>query len=249
MEEGKKICTKCEIEKPLSDFSNCKRGKYNKQPKCKECNKLYREANRDKILDYLNTYYQENKEELTIKNSQRAKDNSEQVATYKKIWYEQNKSEIAKKAKERYIRNIDSIKEYKREYYSLNKKELVKKSIKNRKKRLKKDILFFIQSKISNAIRRSVSKKTKKSKRSADILGLTIEEFREYIESLFEPWMNWGNYGKYNGELNYGWDLDHIIPSSSAKNEEEIYLLNYWTNFQPLCSKVNRDIKKDKINE
>ena len=59
--------------------------------------------------------------------------------------------------------------------------------------------------------------------------------------------MNWENYGKYNGELNYGWDIDHIIPLSSAKSEEEVYKLNYYSNLQPLCSYTNRYIKVDKI--
>lgn len=59
--------------------------------------------------------------------------------------------------------------------------------------------------------------------------------------------MTWNNYGLYNSEFNYGWDIDHIIPLSSAKNEEEVLKLNHYTNLQPLCSKINRDIKKDKI--
>ena len=59
--------------------------------------------------------------------------------------------------------------------------------------------------------------------------------------------MTWYNYGKYNGELNYGWDIDHIIPISSARSEENIIKLNHYTNLQPLCSKINRDIKKDKL--
>ena len=42
----------------------------------------------------------------------------------------------------------------------------------------------------------------------------------------------------------YGWDLDHIIPVSSAKTEEELIKLNLYENFQPLCSKINRDLKK-----
>ena len=50
-----------------------------------------------------------------------------------------------------------------------------------------------------------------------------------------------------DGSLNYGWDLDHITPISSAKTEEDVIRLNNYTNFQPLCSKVNRDIKKDKL--
>jgi len=38
-----------------------------------------------------------------------------------------------------------------------------------------------------------------------------------------------------------------IIPVSSAKTEEELLLLNHYTNLQPLCSKINRDIKKSNI--
>lgn len=58
--------------------------------------------------------------------------------------------------------------------------------------------------------------------------------------------MTWDNKGLYNGELNYGWDIDHIIPLSSANSEDDLYRLNHFTNLQPLCSKVNRDIKKDR---
>lgn len=56
------------------------------------------------------------------------------------------------------------------------------------------------------------------------------------------------NHGEYNGELNYGWDLYHIIPLASAKTEEEIYELFHYTNYQPLCSKINRDIKMDRLD-
>jgi hypothetical protein len=59
--------------------------------------------------------------------------------------------------------------------------------------------------------------------------------------------MSWNNYGLYNGEFYFGCDLDHIIPISSAKSEEEILKLNNFNNFQPLCSKINRDIKKNNL--
>ncbi len=80
-----------------------------------------------------------------------------------------------------------------------------------------------------------------------DKLGCSFEEFKIYLESKFEDWMTWKNYGKYNGELNYGWDIDHIIPLSKAMTENDIYQLSHYTNLQPLCSRNNRDIKKDKI--
>ena len=91
-------------------------------------------------------------------------------------------------------------------------------------------------------------KRYKKNSKTVEILGCSFEFFKQYIESKFESWMNWDNHGKYNGELNYGWDLDHIIPTSSATTEEEIIKLNHYTNFQPLCSKINRNIKKDKLD-
>ena len=101
-----------------------------------------------------------------------------------------------------------------------------------------------IRTAISNSLKRNgYSKKT----RTFNILGCTFDEFKIHIESQFEPWMTWEIHGLYNGELNYGWDIDHIIPLSSAKTEEEIIKLNHYTNFQPLCSKINRDIKRDNL--
>jgi len=57
--------------------------------------------------------------------------------------------------------------------------------------------------------------------------------------------MNWENRGLYNGELNYGWDIDHIKPLATATCETDIIKLNHYTNLKPLCSYTNRYIKKD----
>ena len=59
--------------------------------------------------------------------------------------------------------------------------------------------------------------------------------------------MTWENRGLYNGDFDFGWDIDHVIPLSSTKTEEELIKLNHYTNLQPLCSKVNRDIKKNNL--
>jgi hypothetical protein len=64
---------------------------------------------------------------------------------------------------------------------------------------------------------------------------------KKYIESKFKEGMSWDNYGVY------GWHLDHIIPLSSAKNEEELKSLCHYTNLQPLwafdnLSKFNKII-------
>ena len=48
-------------------------------------------------------------------------------------------------------------------------------------------------------------------------------------------------------ELNFGWDIDHITPLSSVITESDVIQLNYYTNLQLLCSKVNRDVKRNII--
>ena len=87
----------------------------------------------------------------------------------------------------------------------------------------------------------------KKNSKTATILGCTFEQLKTHLEGEFKDWMNWDNHGLYNGELNYGWDIDHIIPLATAKNEGELIKLNHYTNLQPLCSKINRDIKRGRI--
>jgi len=135
-------------------------------------------------------------------------------------------------------------------YYQLNKEVLKEKANVRRINRKKNDMLYKLSLNIASLIRQSIIKNgyTKKT-RTYNIVGCSYIELRDYIENRFEPWMNWDNYGKYNGELNYGWDIDHIIPISSATSEDDIYKLNHYTNLQPLCSYVNRYIKRNKKDE
>jgi hypothetical protein len=69
-----------------------------------------------------------------------------------------------------------------------------------------------------------------KSYRTKDILGMEWNEFRDYIESMFEPWMNWDNHGHGRGK----WALQHIIPKTYAETEDDIYRLNYYKNLMPM---------------
>lgn len=109
--------------------------------------------------------------------------------------------------------------------------------------RMKKDSVF----KLKVLIRYRIRKKVKKNNNTtSNILGCSYKKFHKYLESKFEPWMNWENHGLFNNEENYGWDLDHIIPIASAKTEEDLLKLNHYSNFQPLCSYINRVVKRDK---
>ena len=146
-----------------------------------------------------------------------------------KKWWEKNKDKTKAYSKKWRQDNPDYNTEYFKTYNSSD--PLFK---------LKHDVRHLI----NDSVRRG--KFTKRSKTS-DILGCTWDEFKQHIESQFEPWMNWGNYGcKSPSGPDATWDLDHIIPVSSAVNEDDIKRLNHYTNFQPLCSFQNRFIKRDR---
>jgi len=187
--------------------------------------KEYYEKNKEKIRDKQREYYEKNKEEIRQR----------QKKTYK-IYYEKNKEKISSVKK--IYRSKEEFKERKRKTEKIY-----------HDKRMNSDPLYFLTKKIRIIINRTIKNKnyTKKS-RTYQILGCSFEEFKSHIENQFEPWMNWGNYGKYKKDtFNFGWDIDHIVPTSTALTEESIIKLNHYTNLQPLCSKVNRDIKKDNI--
>ena len=117
------------------------------------------------------------------------------------------------------------------------------------KQKRQNDLGFKLKSNVGNRIRELFRKnKSYKNNSTLKILGYSLDEFKQHIESQFEPWMNWDNYGcKVPLGPNMTWDLDHIIPVSSAVNEEDIIRLNHYTNLRPLCSYQNRFIKRDKL--
>lgn len=176
-------------------------------------------------------------------------------------YYEKNKEKLRERAKQYYQENKDKIrareanrtvseerKEYLRSYGKKWRSENQNYANDYQKERRAKDPLFRLIVNIRTRIWEALDEQgfTKRSK-SNDILGCGFDEFKEHLEKQFEPWMTWENYGLYNGEPNYGWDVDHIIPVSTGETEEEIINLNNHKNLKPLCSYYNRNIKKNKV--
>jgi hypothetical protein len=196
----------------------------------KEYMKIYRQKNKDKINEKKREYNSKNKKELT-----------EHRVNYLKEYRINNELKLKNKAKEYRERT----KEKRDEWVKNNKEKLKEYYREYKKKKRNNDALYKLKCNIQNLIYyRLKTNDVIKDKRTEQILGCTIEEFKLHLESKFESWMNWDNYGLYNGEYNYGWDIDHIIPMVKATNKGEVIEFNHFTNLQPLCSKVNRDIKR-----
>lgn len=233
-----KNCKRCNIEKEVISFCKNQSKKDGLEIYCRECNKEYKKEhyvkNKKVISEKHKIYYLENKETIIEKVKEYSNDNKEYKKEYFKEYYLKNKQDIIEKVKEYNIEN----KESKRNY--------IKTYSKNRKVN---DPLYKLSINIRNSILYSLKMKgCVKKLKTNEILGCSFEEFQIHLENKFESWMSWNNRGLYNGSFNYGWDIDHIIPLSSAKTEDEIIRLNHYSNLQPLCSYINRYIKKDNVN-
>ena len=153
------------------------------------------------------------------------------------------------KSRKYYQKNKENESEKYRKYYQKNKEKILKRNLKRKMDRYYSDHTYRCTCAIKSLIRKSITTNGySKDSRTFEVLGCTYEEFKEHIESNWEGWMSWDNYGLYNGEEKYGWDLDHIVPVSSAQCEEDVYKLNHYSNIQPLCSYVNRNVKRDIID-
>lgn len=171
--------------------------------------------------------YQNSKEHIKDRNKKR----EDEIKEYNKQWQIKNREYVREKAKEYNSNNSEKINKRRREYT---------------KNRREKDVNFKmvcdIRTLITGTFKRACKGQYKKSQRTEDILGCTILEFLTYLEALFVEGMSFENHGN----CEKCWHIDHKIPISSAKTEEDIYKLNHYTNLQPLWITENLS-KKNKI--
>jgi hypothetical protein len=106
---------------------------------------------------------------------------------------------------------------------------------KERNKSIESRLIGNIRSRISIVVKKKGIVKSRKTK---EIVGCNPNELINHLKSKFLTGMSIDNYGK--------WEIDHIIPISSAKSIDDIYRLNHYTNLQPLW-KTDNARKSNKI--
>jgi hypothetical protein len=135
-----------------------------------------------------------------------------------KIYRENNKDKENTRVSRFLNKNIDYRKNYMKKYSKLKRND---------------DPLFKLKHNIRVRILKFIkSKNIKKNNKTTEIIGCNFLFLKEYLESKFTEGMSWDKLGK---EIH----IDHIIPLSSAKTNEEILILCHYTNLQPLWLEDN----------
>lgn len=259
-----KVCTNCKEEKLKAEFIKCSALKDKLGGRCSDCRRLQRLSRKDKNDAYNKQYRIDNREQRRLYNIEYNLKNAERMRLAKIKYRTENYERLKIAQKNSYIKNKDKYIEYRKKYendpvnrerknqqkrdriskdrekYNEKARAYKKKNWERikavEKKRLEKDPLYKLKRKIHDAIKNSIERKGYSKKgRTAEILGCSYEFFIEYIEAQFVKGMTWDNV-----------TIDHIKPKKTATTEEEVILLNHYTNLQPLFGSDNSS-KKDKL--
>ena len=170
------------------------------------------------VKEYKEQYYLDNKEKILEKSKEYYIENQKYIIDRVKIWGDKNK---------------EKIEQYKKKYVENNRNFINSKMVQRKKNDpiLKLKMLY-----------RSKTNKILGSNREStfDLIGCSPSELKSHLEKQFKNGMFWENHGLF------GWHIDHIIPLSSAKTEDELKKLCHYSNLQPLWA-IENIIKRDKI--
>jgi len=183
----KATCSKCKIEKDLTEYKKDKSKKLGRSSQCKECQKPYLKEYQSKNLKKWHEY-----------SKKWRKNNPEKFKKINNQYYENHKEEHLHRMKEWNMKNPN----YMKEWYIKNKEEVNKK----RREKWANDPTHRLRGNIRTRIYKSIKNK---SNASFKLLGCSIKEYLLYLEQQFTADMNWNNYGVY-------WEIDHTIPLSKG---------------------------------
>lgn len=148
---------------------------------------------------------------------------------WRSVNIESAKAAVRDRARVRRISNPDQVRSAQRARYARNS---VSTSAAARQRR-KDDPIYAFTQRARALVRKAFSRGGfKKGSRTEAVLGCSFEEFRAQIERQFLPGMGWHNM--------HLWEVDHIVPASSAKTKEDAEALNRAGNLRPLWRGDNR---------
>ena len=167
-----KVCTKCKTAKPATTEYFCF-SSYQKSglsPRCKECDKQYREKNIDRAKAYNAKYINENRDDFLAAKKKYYYANREKTRMSSKKWREDNKEKIARSKKQYANDHKDELNEYHKNYAIQNRSKI--RAIKSKWKKNNKEAVL-------------LNTQTRLAKKRSLLATLTTEQW-ETINTVFD---------------------------------------------------------------
>jgi len=244
-----KVCSKCKVEKPISEFNLAKHGQYGVRTICKECraycrkNGLSENIERHIVADGFKVC-SKCKQEKPINhfnNRKRTKDGleyqckdcfnkgqKEYLLLHKDVKfacdkrYRETHRELRKTTHKKWRDNTGYTRSDKFKQYGVNR----------RKEDVNYKLACFLRSRIGGGLK---SQSAKKLFQTDELLGCSYDFLRRWLESQFTEGMLWNNWNYW------GWHIDHIKPLASFDLKDPVQQkeASHYTNLQPLWAKEN----------
>jgi hypothetical protein len=215
-----RICSKCHTEKPDMSFGKDRTKKSGTKSQCKDCINAQRRVDQPTVKPgYLLCKQCNTEKEATLEYFyQRGLEVKGRISRCKKCsiaatkQYRKDNPDVSKEYKK-----SNKFKESRRRYES-NK----------RKNNLNYRLTKVLRNRLFAALKGRAKKST-----TFELLGCTIDEFRDHISAQFIGTMSWKNYGD--------WHIDHIKPCAAFNLEclEEQQKCFHYSNMQPLWAEDN----------
>lgn len=247
-----KTCSKCKQELSIECFDINKASKDGHNCICKSCRAEQRKLKAKEIAEYNKKYREEHKDyfdSYNLNHKEQSKkyreEHKEEKAIYDKIYISKTENKQRKQTydKEYYQNNKDKIKEYaqinanrikqrQREYRTNNTDKLREQNKQYYINNIKNNPQTLLNKNMSNAINLTLKSGVKSERHWENIVGYTLEDLIEHLESQFDERMNWNNHS-----IN-GWHIDHIIPKDSLPYDspDDLNFKIVWSlyNLRPL---------------
>lgn len=171
----------------------------------------------------------------------------EQAKAYHEAWREKNRERLREQARANYHKNpqahkarvdkykashVEQVKESRARYKRENRQKCTDYQ---RNKRQSDPVYKFRTSFVHLMCMYRKKTKYTGTKGTWEMVGCDFDTFLTHIQSQFEDGMTLENYGHGEGK----WNIDHIIPISVAKTNEDIERLNHYSNLRPMWSLDN----------
>lgn len=194
----------------------------------KESNLRWKRANMDKFREYQRKWKKENRAKANAQRKRWAEKHPEKILNYEQ---KRRKTEKRKKWLKIYQRKWEKKPE------NRAKKRIYE------KERWVKDINYRIASGLRGRLYKALVDQNALDKKGhiMELLGISLTEYRKYLEKQFQPGMSWGNWGSYRVETPQVWNIEHTIPVATFNltNPEEQRRAFHYTNTTPMWGKEN----------
>lgn len=221
-------CTKCGEAKPatLNYFHACKRSPDGVRAVCRVCRAKDNAEHNEERTAKKREHYSKHRDRLLVITRESYVKNAEQRRAYARDQHWKNRDRNLKRMQANWDANRDTLNEKRRP------------GSRDRFHRLYgKDLVFTLNHRVGALVRRTLRFNKKKDGKMKDILGFTVDELQQHIESQFSEGMSWDKF--LSGEIH----LDHKTPINFFKPEsvDDPAFKECWalSNLQPLWARDN----------